>query len=175
MGDHLQLQMPIKNTLCENQANHKQGITIRLPSLDFQGPKPRIQTRRQKEDIYQLPIAEIVQAANKVLTQHSHWIGIYQEYQTASGFVETVFSRLTGSVTCGWAGGENAVLPEPTSSHEPARKRGDSHPSGARGVGLPFDWKVDSIVLFSAHQFKRKRLENLTISAWSIISFSTPN
>ncbi len=42
--------------------------------------------------------------------------------------------HLTGCVTRGWARGGNATLPEPARSHENAKKRGDSHPSGARIV-----------------------------------------
>ncbi len=43
--------------------------------------------------------------------------------------------RPTDCVTCGWAEGGQAVLPEPAFSQNPAKKRGESHPSGARGVG----------------------------------------
>jgi hypothetical protein len=45
------------------------------------------------------------------------------------------FSGITAGITGGWVGRDAAALPEPTLSHEPARKRGESHPSGARCAG----------------------------------------
>ncbi len=72
IADCLQLQMPIEDALPKNHTNEKHGISIRLPSLDFQGVKGRIQTSRQKENVEELSIAEKAETANDVLTKHSH-------------------------------------------------------------------------------------------------------